>query len=90
MTLTPISNLDEKSYLLQKIDENGDPIPGTSESGSLVEGVGTFILDLDIELRLDGEYSIIVTLDKLNYDHRIAIISLTIKKIASLAPSKSV
>ena len=80
MTSTPISSLDEMSYLLQKIDENGDPIPGTLESGSLIEGVDTFILDLDIETREDGEYSIIVTLDKLNYDHRIAIISLTIKK----------
>jgi hypothetical protein len=78
---TPISNLDEKSYLLQKIDPNGDPIPGTTEVGELIETVGNkYILDLDTETRLDGEYSIIVTLDKLNYEHRIAIISLTIRK----------
>jgi len=77
----PISNLDEMSFLLQKIDEFGDPIPETTEMGSLVEILDNkFVLDLDTELRLDGEYSIIVTLDKLNYDHRIAIISLMIKK----------
>ncbi len=76
----PISNLDEQSYLLQKL-ENGEPIPGTTETGELVETVGNkFVLDLDTRTRLDGEYSIIVTLDKLNYEHRIAIISLTIQK----------
>jgi hypothetical protein len=77
----PISNLDEKSFLLQKLDENGVPIQGTTETGELIETVGNkFVLDLDTETRLDGEYSIIVTLDKLNYEHRIAIISLTIHK----------
>ena len=80
-TSNPISNLDEKSYLLQKLDEFGVPISGTTEVGSLIETTSdTFELDLDTETRLDGEYSIIVTLDKLNYEHRIAIISLTINK----------
>ncbi len=79
---SPISNLDEKSFLLQKINETtGDPIPGTTEVGELIETVeNKYILDLDTETRLDGEYSIIVTLNKLNYEHRIAIISLTIRK----------
>ncbi|MFW9781521.1 MAG: hypothetical protein ACFFFB_04470, partial [Candidatus Heimdallarchaeota archaeon] len=80
MSGTPISNLDEMSYLLQKLDEFGDPIPGTTESGDLIEIGGLFELDIDTEGRTDGEYSIIVTLEKQNYDHRIAIISLTIKK----------
>jgi len=81
MSSTAISDLDEMSYLLQMLDEDGDPISGSSESGSLTETMGSeFLLDLDTETRLDGEYSIIVTLDKLNYEHRIAIISLTIKK----------
>lgn len=80
MSLNYISHLDEMSYLLQKLDENGDPIPGTSEIGTLTEGVDVFILDLDTETREDGEYSIIVTLDKMNWDYKIAIISLTIMK----------
>ncbi len=78
---TPISNLDEKSFLMQELDEVGDVIPGTTETGELTEVMGNlFVLDLDTETREDGEFSIIVTLDKLNYDHRIVIISLTIKK----------
>ncbi|MHA2109777.1 MAG: hypothetical protein ACW99R_18885, partial [Candidatus Hodarchaeales archaeon] len=78
-TSNPISNLDEKSFLMQKIDEFGEVIPGTTETGELTETVGNkFVLDLDTETRTDGEYSIIVTLDKLNYEHRIAIISFTI------------
>jgi len=77
----PILNVDEKNFLLQKLDENGEVIPGTTETGELVEIAGDkYVLDLDTETRLDGEYSVIVTLDKLNYEHRIAIISLTIKK----------
>ncbi len=80
MSSIHIPNLDEMSYLLQKIDEDGNPIPGTSESGILLEDLDTYTLDLDTETREDGEYSIIVTFDKLNYDHKIAIISLTIMK----------
>lgn len=80
MSSNYISNLDEMSYLLQKLDENGVPIPGTSEIGTLNEGIDVFILDLDTESREDGEYSIIVTLNKMNWDLKIAIISLTIMK----------
>jgi hypothetical protein len=80
-TANPVTDLDEKSFLLQKLDEFGVPIPGTTETGDLIQTVGNnYILDLDTETRVDGEYSIIVTLDKLNYEHRIAIISLTINK----------
>ncbi|MFX1597056.1 MAG: hypothetical protein ACFFBK_13450, partial [Promethearchaeota archaeon] len=75
----PITNLDVKSYLLQKLDENGEPIPETTEIGELIETIDNkFILDLDTEHRLDGKYSIIVTLDKTNYDYTIAFITLTI------------
>jgi hypothetical protein len=81
-TANPITNLDEQSYLLQKLDENGDPISGSAESGSLTPRLGFFELDLNTETREDGEYSIIVTLDKMNYDQCIAIISLTIMKRA--------
>ncbi|MFX1501579.1 MAG: LamG-like jellyroll fold domain-containing protein [Promethearchaeota archaeon] len=81
-TSNPITNLDERSYFLQKLDADGDPIPGSQEAGSLTAGVGVFELDLNTETREDGEYSIIVTLDKDNYDQCIAIISLTIMKRA--------
>ncbi|MFW9969182.1 MAG: LamG-like jellyroll fold domain-containing protein [Candidatus Odinarchaeota archaeon] len=80
LTSTFISNLDDMSYLLQKLDENGVPIPGTSETGSLIESLNLFTLDINTETRTDGDYSIIITLDKNNYDLKIAIISLTIMK----------
>ena len=80
MESAPITDADEISYLLQKLDENGDPISGTEETGSLREVNSLYVLDLETESRNDGEYSIIVTLNELNYDHRIAIISLTIMK----------
>ncbi|MFW9882317.1 MAG: collagen binding domain-containing protein, partial [Candidatus Thorarchaeota archaeon] len=79
-TSNPISNLNERSYVLQKLDQFGNPIPGTTETGTLFEVGDTFVLDLDTETREDGEYSIIVTLDKLNYDFKIAVISLIIMK----------
>ncbi|MHA2306030.1 MAG: LamG-like jellyroll fold domain-containing protein, partial [Candidatus Hodarchaeales archaeon] len=80
-TGNPVSDLDEKSFLMQELDEFGDVIPGTTETGELTETAGNlYLLDLDTEAREDGEFSIIVTLDKLNYEHRIAIISLIINK----------
>ncbi|MFX1375830.1 MAG: LamG-like jellyroll fold domain-containing protein [Promethearchaeota archaeon] len=80
-TSDPISNLDEKSYILKKLDEYGEPIIGTTETGTLFETANqTFVLDLNTETREDGEYSIIVTLEELNYEDAIAIISLTINK----------
>ncbi|MFX1278109.1 MAG: LamG domain-containing protein [Promethearchaeota archaeon] len=80
-TSSKISNLDEQSYILQKLDEFGVPIPGTTEIGTLFETSShDFVLDINTETREDGEYSVIVTLNKMNYEHRIAIISLTINK----------
>ncbi|MFX1454556.1 MAG: LamG-like jellyroll fold domain-containing protein [Promethearchaeota archaeon] len=80
-TDTPVSNLDEKSFLMQQLDEQGDVIPGTTETGELTEIIGNkYVLDIDTGSREVGEYSIIVTLNKLNYEHRIAIISLIINK----------
>ncbi|MFW9895485.1 MAG: LamG-like jellyroll fold domain-containing protein [Candidatus Thorarchaeota archaeon] len=76
-----VSDLDEKSFLMQQVDEQGDVIPGTTETGELTEIIGNrYVLDIDTESREVGEYSIIVTLNKLNYEHRIAIISLIINK----------
>ncbi|KKM75541.1 hypothetical protein LCGC14_1389210, partial [marine sediment metagenome] len=81
MSMNQISNIDQKSYILQKLDTIGDPIPGTEESGSLSESItGDYILDLDTESRDDGEYSIIITLSELNYDQSVVIISLIINK----------
>ena len=76
-----LENADEKSFILQELDTDGDPIPGTTVTGSLLETVDhLYVLDLDTETLQDGEYSIVVTLNKDNYDFRVSIISLTIYK----------
>jgi hypothetical protein len=76
-----ITNADEMSFILQKLDANGDPIPGESISGTLIETINhRYVLDLNTEMLAYGEYSIVVMLKKDNYDIRVSIISLTINK----------
>ncbi|HEC40666.1 MAG TPA: hypothetical protein ENI29_20660 [bacterium] len=74
-----IKNADEASYNWQKLDEFGEPIPGESYIGTLIEAADRYILDLDTELMAVGEYFILITLDKLNYELRSAVLSLTIE-----------
>ena len=81
ITTNLISNADEKSYLLQKLDDDGNPLAGSTEIGSLIEdGNNRYVLNINTEFRTVGEYSIVVTFNTLNYEHRIAIISLKINK----------
>ncbi len=81
LTFTIIENADEKSFIMHKLDENGNPILGSTITGFLHETAEhLYILDLDTETLQAGEYSIVVTLNKDNYDFRVAIISLTINK----------
>ncbi|MHA1487537.1 MAG: hypothetical protein ACTSSC_10270 [Promethearchaeota archaeon] len=79
LTNNNIWNADEKSFILHKRDNNGDIIPGSTILGFLHETADhQYILDIDTETLQVGEYSVIVTLSKDNYDFRVAIISLTI------------
>ncbi len=79
LTNNRIWNADEKSFILNKRDNNGDIIPGSTILGFLHETADhQYILDLDTETLQVGEYSVVVTLSKDNHDFRIAIISLTI------------
>ncbi|GAG82032.1 unnamed protein product, partial [marine sediment metagenome] len=81
LTLEFIENADEKTFVLHKRAANGDPIPGSVITGVLYETVDhRYILDLNSENLPVGEYSIVITLNKDNYDFRVAIISLTIVK----------
>ncbi|MFX1567838.1 MAG: LamG-like jellyroll fold domain-containing protein [Promethearchaeota archaeon] len=75
-----ISNPDEMSYNWQKLDEYGVPIPGENKIGNLIEtGDHSYILDLDTEKMELGDYFVFITLDKLNYELRSAVLSLTIE-----------
>ncbi|MHA1284160.1 MAG: hypothetical protein ACTSQP_16805 [Promethearchaeota archaeon] len=81
LTSKPIINADDKSFTMQKLDENGNPIEGESVSGYLNElGNGTYILDLNTETLEVGKYFVFLTLDKKFYDDKDAILDLQIEK----------
>ncbi len=81
LTSKILGNADEKSFILHRREVNGDPIPDSSITGLLHETADhQYILDLDTETLQEGEYSVVVTLNKGNYDLRVVVISLTIYK----------
>ena len=81
LTSNLIESADEMSFVLQKLDDDGVPISGESITGTLFETLThRYVLDLNTETLAYGEYSIVVTLNKDNYDFRVAIVSLTINK----------
>jgi len=76
-----IGAADEKSFVLHKREANGDPIPGSAITGSLYETADhRYILDADTETLSAGDYSLVITLRKDNYNFRVAIIALTVYK----------
>ena len=81
LTSNLLESADEMSFILQKLDANGAPIVGESSSGTLFETINhRYVLDLNTETLAYGEYSIVVTLNKDNYEFRVSIVSLTINK----------
>ncbi len=81
LSSSPISNADELSYILQKLDSNGYPISGETFTGSLIENSQNYyVLDLDTESLSSGEYSILITLRKDNYEYRTSVMTLTVQK----------
>ncbi|MFX1287132.1 MAG: hypothetical protein ACFFFY_01055, partial [Promethearchaeota archaeon] len=74
-----ITNLETQYYIWEKYDENGIII--ANGQGTLISHVnGFFTLDFGTEIRTIGNYLLIVTLDKANYDYKNAMIFLTIEK----------
>jgi hypothetical protein len=74
-----ISNLDTQYYIWENYDENG--IILANGQGILFSDTNSyFTLDFNTEIRSVGNYLLIVTLDKTNYDYKNAMIFLTIKK----------
>ncbi|KKM80520.1 hypothetical protein LCGC14_1339030, partial [marine sediment metagenome] len=81
LTSQIIGNAEEKTFILQRLDINGDPISEEIVVGTLYETTDhRYILDLNTETLRDGEYSILIGIKKKNYDLRISIISLIIDK----------
>ncbi|KKL84190.1 hypothetical protein LCGC14_1967210, partial [marine sediment metagenome] len=67
------------SYNWQKLDENKDPIQGETQIGTLNETADRYLLDLGTASMEVGEYFILITFDKLNYEVRSIVFSLTIE-----------
>jgi hypothetical protein len=73
-------DLDVAIYSWQKLDENGNIIPGESGTGSLSQNPDNiYTLDFNTQLRPVGTYQIYVTLQKNNYEERFALINLEIQ-----------
>jgi hypothetical protein len=74
-----INNLDTSSYIWEKYDLNGQVI--SNGQGSLkFENPGSYSLDFNTQTRSIGEYLLIITLEKKNFQYKNAMILLTIEK----------
>ncbi|MFX1428968.1 MAG: DUF2341 domain-containing protein [Promethearchaeota archaeon] len=74
-----ITNLKTQYYVWERYDNEGNVIE--SGYGNIFSAIdNTYILDFDTESRTVGEYLLIVTLEKENYDYKNAMMLLTIKK----------
>jgi len=81
--LSPVSvtDLDEQSFLWQRLDSTGAPIIGESGTGNLNTTLDDlYVLDLDTENMEVGKYFIYIKFSKLNYDDKEVIINLEIEK----------
>ena len=81
-TYQPITNLNQKKYLLEYYDNDGNVIE--TRQGSLFAQGTNYTLDIDTEKLSIGEYLIIITLDKDNYEYKTGLITLTILKRPTL------
>ncbi|MFX0041492.1 MAG: hypothetical protein ACFE8L_01150, partial [Candidatus Hodarchaeota archaeon] len=74
-----ITDLTSQNYIWERYDSDGNVID--SGQGNLIPTVDNlYLLDFDTENLEVGEYFLIVTLGKKNYEYRIAMISLTVEK----------
>jgi len=76
-----IQDADQMDYIIWKLDENGEEIPGDTQTGILIEDSNhDYILDLDTETMDDGEYTVFITLSKDNYEYKVSYMTLEILK----------
>ena len=76
LTYKPITNLIDQSCIWESYDDEGNVI----ENGdlNLITRGNSYVLDFDTEYLPLGNYLLIITLDKTNYDYKNGLISLTI------------
>jgi 5-hydroxyisourate hydrolase-like protein (transthyretin family) len=73
---TKIADLDEQTFKWEFFGEGNTILQ--SGSGELINMGDDYVLDFNTEIRQVGRYSIIITLDKQNYEVKFALISLTV------------
>ncbi|MBY8985798.1 MAG: DUF2341 domain-containing protein [Candidatus Lokiarchaeota archaeon] len=79
LTGDKISNLKTQFFIWEKYSNNGTVME--NDQGTIITSKNnTYILDFDTETRLVGEYLLIATLDKENYEYKNAMILLSINK----------
>jgi hypothetical protein len=80
LTNFTISGLEVATYTWQELDAEGNPVVGSSGSGTLTPSANnTYSLDFDTEVRSVGYYYLYINLQKQNYEERAALINLEIK-----------
>ncbi len=79
LTGAKITNLKTQFFIWEKYSSNGSVIE-TNQSTIFTSKDNSYILDFDTETRSVGEYLLIATLDKENYDYKNAMILLSINK----------
>ncbi|MFX1325599.1 MAG: hypothetical protein ACFE8N_11630, partial [Promethearchaeota archaeon] len=74
-----ITGLSAQYYIWENYDETGNVI-GTGQ-GDIISSIdNNYILDFNTETRAVGEYLLVLTMDKDNYDRKNGMILLTINK----------
>jgi len=79
LTGVRITDLKTQNYMWEKYDINGN-VTANGE-GTLIQTFDdSLVLDFDSEIRTVGDYLLIITLEKDNYEYKNAIIRLAINK----------
>ncbi|MHA2393803.1 MAG: DUF2341 domain-containing protein [Promethearchaeota archaeon] len=78
LTGARIADLTTQSYIWEKYDVNGN-VTANGEGTLIQASDNAHVLDFDSEVRTVGEYLLIVTLDKDNYEYKNAMIRFSIK-----------
>ena len=83
ITHQPISDLSEQHFTWERYDAQGNVIE--TNHGDLISASDkSYILDLNTEYLVIGDYFIVITFDKKNYDYKIALVYLTINERPTL------
>ncbi|MHA2288286.1 MAG: LamG domain-containing protein, partial [Promethearchaeota archaeon] len=79
LTGSKLNNLRAQYYIWESYDQAGNV--NETGQGNIISTIdNTYIVDFDTEMKQVGEYLLVLTMDKDNYDRKNGMILLTIKK----------